>query len=126
MRTYALSAQQYQIKVAEQGFAVSVTELLLNASFDDVMASASRLLGRNMALYLDTQARTSLQRSTSAAYGYDTTAMPINVQYGIYNAGTPGTSGYREVAIVYPGEANQNSGPNPDNPAHFTCGVPHS
>ena len=63
------------------------------ASFDDVMASASRLLGRNMALYLDTQARTSLQRSTSAVYGYDTTAMPINVQYGIYNAGTPGTSG---------------------------------
>ena len=70
MRTYALSAQQYQIKVAEQGFAVSVTELLLNASFDDVMASASRLLGRNMALYIDTQARTSLQRSTSAVYGY--------------------------------------------------------
>ena len=66
MRTYALSAQQYQIKVAEHGFAVAVTELLLNASFDDVMASASRLLGRNMALYLDTQARTSLQRSTSA------------------------------------------------------------
>src|SRR3954470_23279415 len=51
MRTYALSAQQYQIKVAEQGFGVAVTELLLNASFDDVMASASRLLGRNMALY---------------------------------------------------------------------------
>jgi N4-gp56 family major capsid protein len=87
MRTYALSAQQYQIKVAEQGFGVAVTELLLNASFDDVMASASRLLGRNMALYIDTQARTSLQRSTSEVYGY---AKPtaINTGYGVYEPGT--------------------------------------
>jgi N4-gp56 family major capsid protein len=92
MRTYALSAQQYQIKVAEQGFAVSVTELLLNASFDDVMASASRLLGRNMALYIDTQARTSLQRSTSAVYGYQKPSV-INTGYGVYEPGTPGTAG---------------------------------
>jgi hypothetical protein len=49
----ALTASQFDISVAEQGFAVAVTELLLNASFDDVMASAARLLGRNMALYLD-------------------------------------------------------------------------
>src|SRR6516162_9198264 len=90
MKTYALSAQQYQIKVAEQGFAVSVTELLLNASFDDVMASASRLLGRNMALYIDTQARQTLQRSTSVVYGY---AKPtaINTGYGIYEPGTVAT-----------------------------------
>jgi len=87
MKTYALSAQQYQIRVAEQGFAVSVTELLLNASFDDVMASASRLLGRNMALYLDTQARTSLQRSTSEVYGYQKPSA-INTGYGIYEPGT--------------------------------------
>jgi N4-gp56 family major capsid protein len=87
MRTYALSAQQYQITVAEQGFAVSVTELLLNASFDDIMASASRLLGRNMALYLDTQARTSLQRSTSVTYGY-LKPTAINTGYGIYENGT--------------------------------------
>jgi hypothetical protein len=92
MRTYALSAQQYQIRVAEQGFAVSVTELLLNASFDDVMASASRLLGRNMALYLDTQARTSLQRSTSAVYGYQKPSV-INTGYGVYEPGTPGAVG---------------------------------
>ena len=90
MRTYALSAQQYQIKVAEQGFAVAVTELLLNASFDDVMASASRLLGRNMALYLDTQARTSLQRSTSEVYGYSKPAV-ISAGYGVYEPGTRGT-----------------------------------
>jgi N4-gp56 family major capsid protein len=91
MRTYALSAQQYQIKVAEQGFGVAVTELLLNASFDDIMASASRLLGRNMALYIDTQARTSLQRSTSEVYGYEKPSV-INTGYGIYEPGNKAAS----------------------------------
>ena len=87
MQTYGLSAQQYQITVAEHGFAVAVSELLLNASFDDVMASASRLLGRNMALYIDEQARTTLQRSSTSVYGY---APPTDLTtgYGIYNAGT--------------------------------------
>jgi N4-gp56 family major capsid protein len=70
MQTAALTASQYSITVSEHGFAVSVSELLLNASFDDVMASASRLLGRNMALYLDTQARDTLMTATSLVYGY--------------------------------------------------------
>jgi N4-gp56 family major capsid protein len=91
MRTYGLSAQQYQIKVAEHGFAVAVSELLLNASFDDIMASASRLLGRNMAMYLDSQARTTLQRATSVAYGYSPPT-DLTSGYGVYNAGTAGTS----------------------------------
>jgi N4-gp56 family major capsid protein len=86
MRTYGISAQQYQIKVAEHGFAVAVSELLLNASFDDVMASASRLLGRNMALYLDAQARASLQRSTSEVYGYSPPT-DLTSGYGVYNPG---------------------------------------
>jgi N4-gp56 family major capsid protein len=71
MQTSALTASQYSITVSEHGFAVSVSELLLNASFDDVMASASRLLGRNMALYLDTQARDTLMTGTSVVYGYN-------------------------------------------------------
>jgi N4-gp56 family major capsid protein len=58
----ALSASQIQITVKEQGKAVSVTELLLNASFDDVMASASRLLGRHMAQSMDIQARNTLYK----------------------------------------------------------------
>ena len=60
MEPVALSASQIQITVKEQGKAVSVTELLLNASFDDVMASASRLLGRHMAQSMDIQARNTL------------------------------------------------------------------
>jgi N4-gp56 family major capsid protein len=75
MTTSALTAQQYSITVSEHGFAVAVSELLLNASFDDVMASASRLLGRNMAIYLDTQARDTLLTGTSIVYGYDRTSL---------------------------------------------------
>lgn len=70
MQTVALTASQYSITVAEQGFAVAVSELLLNASFDDVMASASRLLGRNMAKYLDGSARDTLLLASSVIYGY--------------------------------------------------------
>ncbi len=70
MQTNALSASQYSITVAEHGYAVAVSELLLNASFDDVMASASRLLGRNMALYLDGSARDTILTATSVIFGY--------------------------------------------------------
>jgi len=90
MKTHAITANQYAITVQEQGFAVAVSELLLNASFDDIMASSSRLLGRNMALYMDGQARTTLARASSVVFGY---AKPtaINVGYGIYEGGTPAT-----------------------------------
>lgn len=86
MKTHGISAQQYRITVAEQGFAVAVSELLLNASFDDVMASASRLLGRNMALYMDQQARQTLQSASSVVTGY---AEPTDLTtgYGIYQKG---------------------------------------
>lgn len=72
MQTQALTATQYSIQVAEQGFAVAMSELLLNASFDDVMASASRLLGRNMAMYLDSSARDTLRTCSSVLLGYQT------------------------------------------------------
>jgi len=72
METVALAATQYQIVVQEQGFAVAVSELLLNASFDDIMATASRLLGRNMAQYLDYSARNTLLLASSVLYGSTT------------------------------------------------------
>ena len=75
MSTNALTAQQFSITVAEHGYAIAVSELLLNASFDDVMASASRLLGRNMALYLDGQARDTLMAASSVIYGEDRTGL---------------------------------------------------
>ena len=91
MSTNALTAQQFSITVAEHGYAIAVSELLLNASFDDVMASASRLLGRNMALYLDGQARDTLMAASSVIYGYDRTTISSGTN-AWYDYGTKGTS----------------------------------
>ena len=90
MSTNALTAQQFSITVAEHGYAIAVSELLLNASFDDVMASASRLLGRNMALYLDGQARDTLMAASSVIYGYDRTG--VSGVNSWYDNGTAATS----------------------------------
>lgn len=91
IQTAPLTASQFSITVAEQGFAVAVSELLLNASFDDVMASASRLLGRNMATYLDVSARNTLLQASSQIFGYQKDSGALNNQV-FYNIGTPGTS----------------------------------
>lgn len=90
----SLTASQFDISVAEQGFAVAVTELLLNASFDDVMASAARLLGRNMALYLDGSARDTLRQATSLLYGYNKPALASAVRSPLspFDHGVPATS----------------------------------
>ena len=93
LQTVALTASQFSITVAEQGFAVSVTELLLNASFDDVMASASRLLGRNMAQYLDFSARNTLLLASSAIFGYSQAAgLTPRTTQSPYDIGTAATS----------------------------------
>jgi N4-gp56 family major capsid protein len=91
MSTNALTAEQIAITVAEHGYAVAVSELLLNSSFDDIMASASRLLGRHMAQYLDIQARNTLGAATSAVYGYDRSSISgtSNITYA---EGTPADS----------------------------------
>jgi N4-gp56 family major capsid protein len=90
MTTNALTAEQIAITVAEHGYATAVSELLLNASFDDVMASASRLLGRHMAQYLDLQARNTLSAATSATFGYDRTGITGGA-FTNYDEGTVGT-----------------------------------
>ena len=92
MTTNALTAEQIAITVAEHGYAVAVSELLLNASFDDIMASASRLLGRHMAQYLDVQARNTLAAATSAVYGYDRSGFSSSTTFNTYAEGTVGTS----------------------------------
>lgn len=114
MEPVALSASQIQITVSEQGQAVAVTELLLNASFDDVMASSSRLLGRHMAQSMDIQARNTLY-SPGVPFAGGTAVAP-NIVFGRsgvssgtisqmspYNPGTLGTAaspGYLSPASV--------------------------
>jgi N4-gp56 family major capsid protein len=82
MEPVSLTANQITITVGERGKAVAVTELLLNASFDDVMASSSRLLGRHMAQTMDQEARGALYAGC-APFGATTSAsVPPNVIFG--------------------------------------------
>jgi N4-gp56 family major capsid protein len=94
IQTAALTASQFSITVAEQGFGIAVSELLLNASFDDVMASGARLLGRNMALYLDGSARDTLLQASSMIFGYNKFALASAVRTPIspYDHGSPALS----------------------------------
>jgi N4-gp56 family major capsid protein len=92
MTTNALTAEQIAITVAEHGYATAVSELLLNSSFDDIMASASRLLGRHMAQYLDQQARDTLSAATSAVFGYDRSGYTAATTFNTYAEGTVGTA----------------------------------
>lgn len=80
MEPVNLTASQISITVAERGKAVAVTELLLNAAFDDVMASSSRLLGRHMAQTMDYEARNALY-TNSCPFG-STTSTPPNIIFG--------------------------------------------
>lgn len=57
MNKQALSGAQINITVAEYGNAVSVSELLIQTAFDNVMSSAAKLLGYNYALAMDTLVR---------------------------------------------------------------------
>jgi N4-gp56 family major capsid protein len=92
MSTNALTAQQFSITVTEHGYALAVSELLLNASFDDVMASASRLLGRNMSIYLDNLSRDTLYNATSQIWGEYRGGIGTTPGYNAYAAGTTATS----------------------------------
>jgi N4-gp56 family major capsid protein len=76
MQTQALSSSMKSITIGEQGNAIAVTELALRESFTDVMADATTLLGRDMALTLDCQLRdvciaggTTGPYTTSTIYG---------------------------------------------------------
>ena len=69
MNTQALSQSMKSITVKEFGNAVQVSELLLQSSFDDILASATTLLGRDYALVLDTQLRDTALNNTNVVYG---------------------------------------------------------
>jgi N4-gp56 family major capsid protein len=90
MEPTALTASQIQITVKEQGKSVAVTELLLNASFDDVMASSSRLLGRHMAQSMDVQARNTLY-SAGVPFGGGSAVAPSVVFGRKTNGSTRGS-----------------------------------
>lgn len=68
MVTQALSGSTKQIEVQEYGNAVSASELLIQSSFDDIMASATTLLGRDYALVLDCELRDAALSGTNKIF----------------------------------------------------------
>lgn len=68
MTTQALSGSMKQITVSEHGNAVSNSELLVQSSFDDVMATTTTLLGRDYAMVLDCELRDTALSGTNKVY----------------------------------------------------------
>lgn len=64
----AMSSSLKSIKVFEFGNSITVSQLLIQASFDDVMASATSLLGRDYAIVLDTELRDTALSTTNVVY----------------------------------------------------------
>lgn len=70
MTAQALSSTMKHITVGERGNAVSVSELSLKSSFTDIMADATNLLARDVAITLDCELRDALLNGvTNTIYG---------------------------------------------------------
>ena len=69
MSTQAISGSMKQITVQEHGNAVSNSELLIQSSFDDIMATTTTLLGRDYALVMDCELRDVALSGTNVVYG---------------------------------------------------------
>lgn len=64
----AMSSSMKSIKVFEFGNSITVSQLLIQSSFDDVMASATTLLGRDYAIVMDTELRETALSTTNVVY----------------------------------------------------------
>lgn len=64
----AMSTSMKSITVHEHGNAITVSQLLLASSFDDIMASATALLSRDYALVLDCALRDTALSGTNVVY----------------------------------------------------------
>ena len=69
MSTQAIGGSMKQLTVAEHGNAVTNSELLIQSSFDDVMATTTTLLGRDYALTMDCELRDVALSGTNIVYG---------------------------------------------------------
>lgn len=68
MTTQALSGSMKQITVTEHGNAVANSELLIQSSFDDIMATTTTLLSRDYAMVMDCELRDTALSGTNVVY----------------------------------------------------------
>ena len=79
----ALSNSMKSITVAEKGNAVKVSELLLQSSFDDIMATATTLLARDYATVLDLELRDKALSNSTVIFGRKAGAAKISARSAI-------------------------------------------
>jgi len=118
IETEQLNASLIPITVTEFGGAVSMSELLLRSSFDDVMASASRLLGHRYAKVLDTVYREVLLTATNIKYagskeerdevtGYFDTTLIKDMAEVLATNNTPQVGGANWVCYIHPHQSRR-------------------
>lgn len=80
MTTQALSGSLKQITVQEHGNAVRNTELLVQSSFDDIMATTTTLLARDYAMVMDCELRDVALSGTNVVYASKSTGTAITAR----------------------------------------------
>lgn len=83
IQTQALSGSMKQIKVSEHGNAVSYTEILFQASFDNVLDAATTALGRDYAIVLDTELRDTALSGTNVVFARDASGNKVSGRTGL-------------------------------------------
>lgn len=83
MTTQALSGSSKQITVTEYGNAISVSELMVQSSFDDIMSSATTLLGRDYAMALDCELRDVALSGTNIVYANKSDGSAVTSRAGL-------------------------------------------
>lgn len=82
MTPQALSGSTKAVTVGEYGNAVSVSELAIQSSFDDILASATTLLARDYAMVVDCELRDAALTGTNIVYAAAGTT-PVTVRSGL-------------------------------------------
>lgn len=83
LETQNLSSSTKQITVQEYGNAISVSELLVQSSFDDVLSSATQLLGRDYAKVLDCELRDCALSGTNRVYARKSDGTAVTSRAGL-------------------------------------------
>lgn len=118
LETQAMSLAQQSVTVWEYGNAIAFSEYLLQTSFYDQLAAASMLLGRDMAVVLDTVLRDALMAASNVVYGGQKTARTLLVAADTFDTvvikdavetletnNTPKWAGDHYVCFMHPHQA---------------------
>lgn len=121
MTTQALSSSMKQITVSEHGNAVSNSRLLLESSFDDVMATTTALLGRDYALVMDCELRDTALSGTNVVYASKSDGTAVTSRDGLDETCTLKVSTIKDAIEIL----STNNAPKRDG-AYWICFVhPH-